>query len=94
MVNSALERLSCVTPFVLHVRCDLYLFTLFSISCMNCLVGIKYVNNLYYSFHWTKVAVKERLYTLMQRVHSDHKGSCRLLTGDTLIAAISCIITP
>jgi hypothetical protein len=51
-----------------------------------------YVNNLYYSFHWTKVVVKERLYTLMQKVHSDHKGSCRLLTGDTLIAAISCIV--
>jgi hypothetical protein len=79
----------CVTCQVRFLSA--YLF--FSISCLDCFVGLKYVSNSHYSFHWTKVVVKERLYTLMQRVLSDHKGSCRLLTGDTLIAVFSCIMT-
>jgi hypothetical protein len=36
-----------------------------------------YVNVIYFCFHWTKVVVKERLCTLTQRGHSDHRGSSR-----------------
>lgn len=35
------------------------------------------LNMIYFSFHWTKVVVKERLFILTQKAHSDHKDSSR-----------------